>query len=131
MTDPLRSLADLTSLVDRAAAVADRVNAGGGVPPVPILACEGAVRVTAVPPGYVRIEFLDARCFQLGPEALGTAVTRACSEALVRLRQSIDAAAALDTSAVPGEFAAISERARDSFASVLDTVKRLQRSDGR
>ena len=128
MSEPNEALGDLTAIVDRVMEIGEHVAKGGGVPPVQVTACEDWARVTAVPPGELKIEITDVRALRLGREEIAKDLTRAANQALTGLRASMGANR-IDPDAMAESFKAISERGRASFATVLDSVVALQRPE--
>lgn len=129
MPEAQRSLSDMAATVGQAAALAQRYSEGGGVEPVSVLACDDGIKVTASPPGTVRIEILEPRSLKLGSDEVGEALTEAVNRALDALRERISGAVALDPGALAEQFTEISGQGDAAFADLLDSVVRLQRTD--
>jgi len=131
MTDPQRSLENLTAVVDEAARMAQRVDQGAGVPPVAVEAFGGGLRVIAAPPGFIKVEVREPRVLQRGSDEVAREIGRAANEALHRLRHAMTGAAPVDAAAAAEKFARISAQGRKSFQQVLDSVMDLQHPSAR
>jgi hypothetical protein len=126
MTDPLRSLQNLTAVVDQSERMAQQFGQSANVPPVAVEALGGGLRVIAAPPGFIKVEIREPRVLQRGSDEIGREVGRAANEALHRLRHAMTTAAPVDAAAAAEEFARISARGSTSFQQVLDSVMHLQ-----